>query len=90
MPQSTTSRHLPASVKQHIAARAATLLERVDALADTGRPGEPPGPEAAETLRAWIQAFSRGDEEAFRRRLTWDGLDMETAWRIVRTPRCVD
>jgi type 2 lantibiotic biosynthesis protein LanM len=84
VPQSTTARRLPTSVKQHIAARAATLSERVDALAEhSGGPGQPPSSEAAATMRSWIQAFSRGDEDAFRRRLAWDGLDMETAWRLV-------
>jgi class II lanthipeptide synthase len=29
---------------------------------------------AAEALRLWCHAFSRGDGEAFRRRLAWDGL----------------
>jgi type 2 lantibiotic biosynthesis protein LanM len=84
VPQSITARRLPISVKQHIAARAATLSERVDALAgDTGRPSEPQDPETVATMRSWIQAFSRGDEEAFQHRLAWDGLDMDAAWRVV-------
>jgi type 2 lantibiotic biosynthesis protein LanM len=33
-------------------------------------------PSAQSAIRAWNQAFSPGDESAFLRRLSWDGLDL--------------
>lgn len=61
--------------------RARTLDERLAALdegpegAGAALPGLDPGrPDA---LALWARAFSRGDREALRRRLAWDGLTEE-------------
>ncbi|HWW88110.1 MAG TPA: type 2 lanthipeptide synthetase LanM family protein, partial [Vicinamibacterales bacterium] len=84
MTHTTTSRRLPVSVKRRIAANAAMLSERIDwVLHQIHRPNKPQRPETVDNMRAWMHAFSRGDEQAFERRLTWDGLDMESAWDVV-------
>src|SRR3712207_696924 len=66
--------------RRAIAFRAATVYQRVAAF--RSRQAEPTTdqpvvPDVA-ALRAWNQAFSPGDREAFLRRLSWDGLDWDT------------
>lgn len=68
--------------KREIAARAATLDERVAAAAllPPAIPVTRPDP----LLTHWNQAFAPGDAAAFARRLGWDGLDVASASRAAR------
>ena len=64
----------------HLAARATTLTERL-ALA-----GSPPAASAlTSALAPWARAFARGDEDALRRRLAWDGISPATAAAALTT-----
>ena len=64
----------------HLAARATTLTERL-ALA-----GSPPDPSAlTSALAPWARAFARGDEDALRRRLAWDGISPAAAAAALTT-----
>lgn len=68
---------LSADQRRAIRVRAASLYQRI---ADFVTAPEGPEPddravaEASEVLRAWNQAFSPGNREAFARRLAWDNL----------------
>lgn len=68
---SPTVTRLSPHERRAIAARAATIYERGQAVRR--------GPLAlpAGTLRLWNQAFSPGDPAAFVRRLAWDGFDAD-------------
>ena len=61
-----------------IAARAASIYERAATITERDAAAATPDPAAAEAIHAWSRAFSPGDPAAFLRRLTWDGLDLET------------
>jgi type 2 lantibiotic biosynthesis protein LanM len=72
-------------LKQFIAARAASIWERKVALETQIDPvtGGQANQEATAIVRSWSLAFSRGDEDAFARRLSWEGFNVETASRAV-------
>jgi type 2 lantibiotic biosynthesis protein LanM len=65
---------------QSIAARAADIYDRASRVtpADAKVAAWAPDPAALAAVQAWNQAFSPGDEDAFRRRLAWDNLDLPT------------
>jgi hypothetical protein len=67
-----------------IAARAANVYERASVLAPSDPAAAPSSDAGAglQALKAWNNAFSPGDAEAFARRLTWDGLDWNRALRL--------
>src|SRR5438094_2486788 len=68
-----------------IARRASTLSERLEQTGAFGASG--PDAEAIEQrLKGWRQAVGKGDWAAFRRRLAWDGLDLEAARRALAPP----
>src|SRR5437016_2658691 len=65
-----------------IAAKASTLRERL------GPDFEPIQAEGISErvdarMQAWLAAAARGDQDAFQRRLSWDGLDERKARRAV-------
>ncbi len=72
-------------VRTWIAARATTRDERIALFAAGGATGDEAAldpSEAAEVVQLWKQAFA-GDEAAFARRLSWDGLTPDSAARAV-------
>jgi type 2 lantibiotic biosynthesis protein LanM len=76
--------------QQEIAARAAGLYERSAEAAgcSTTPPADSrPDLHAVEALRAWMNAFSPGDAEAFARRLSWDGFDPEQVLLVLSGSR---
>jgi type 2 lantibiotic biosynthesis protein LanM len=80
---------LPARTKALIAARARTVFERSRAVENHARQHDDSSEidaSADALVRAWNQAFSPGDPEAFAHRLRWDGLDYETALRAAVDP----
>ena len=81
--------HLTGDERRQIAIGAASVFERT-ALALAGRASRTeafsPTEQALGVLRAWIQAYSPGDPEAFERRLTWDDLSMTDVARALSQP----
>ena len=75
--RTTTSVHVSEEELVEISRRAATLDE---VLADAAVPDRlgaaatSAGAPGDATFERWCKAYSAGDHEAFRRRLTWDGL----------------
>ena len=68
-----------------IARRASTLSERLEQTGAFGASG--PDAEAIERrLEGWCQAVGKGDWAAFRKRLAWDGLDLDAARRALAQP----
>ena len=81
--------HLTGDEQRQIAIGAASVFERTAfALAGKARQTEAfaPTEQALGLLRAWIQAYSPGDPEAFERRLTWDELSMTDVARALSQP----
>jgi len=82
--------HLSGDERRQITIGAASVFERTAlALEHPGsRPGEAfaPTEQALGVLRAWIQAYSPGDPEAFERRLNWDDLSMTDVARAISSP----
>ncbi|HWJ57453.1 MAG TPA: type 2 lanthipeptide synthetase LanM family protein [Vicinamibacterales bacterium] len=81
--------HLTGDERRQIATGAASVFERTAfALAGKGSRTEAfaPTEQALGVLRAWIQAFSPGDPEAFERRLGWDDLSMTDVARALSQP----
>ena len=82
--------HLTGDERRQITIGAASVFERTAlALERQGsRPGEAfaPTEQALGVLRAWIQAYSPGDPEAFERRLNWDDLSMTDVARALSSP----
>ena len=81
--------HLTGDERRQIAIGAASVFERTAfALAGKARQTEAfaPTEQALGVLRAWIQAYSPGDPEAFERRLTWDELSMTDVARALSQP----
>jgi type 2 lantibiotic biosynthesis protein LanM len=81
--------HLTGDERRQIAIGAASVFERT-ALALAGQAARTdafaPTEQALGVLRAWIQAYSPGDPEAFERRLTWDDLSMTDVARALSQP----
>ncbi len=81
--------HLTGDERRQIAIGAASVFERT-AFALAGKASRTdafaPTEQALGVLRAWIQAFSPGDPEAFERRLTWDDLSMTDVARALSEP----
>jgi len=81
--------HLTGDERRQIAMGAASVFERT-AFALAGKASRTdafaPTEQALGVLRAWIQAFSPGDPEAFERRLTWDDLSMTDVARALSEP----
>jgi type 2 lantibiotic biosynthesis protein LanM len=81
--------HLTGDERRQIAIGAASVFERT-ALALAGQASRieafSPTEQALGVLRAWIQAYSPGDPEAFERRLTWDDLSMTDVARALSQP----
>jgi type 2 lantibiotic biosynthesis protein LanM len=74
--------------KRTIALRARTLSERIastgaSSIATASSRTATVDSSAVEALDVWNRAFSPRDTEAFTRRLDWDGLNLETALRVV-------
>ncbi len=71
---------LSADERRAIGFRSASLYERVaelNARPRAARPHGPPNRDVDRLLHRWSQIFSRGDADAFARRLAWDGLSRE-------------
>ena len=81
--------HLTGDERRQIAIGAASVFERT-AFALAGKASRTdafaPTEQALGVLRAWIQAFSPGDPEAFERRLNWDDLSMTDVARALSEP----
>lgn len=81
--------HLTGDERRQIAIGAASVFERT-AFALAGKAGHSeafaPTEQALGVLRAWIQAYSPGDPEAFERRLHWDDLSMTDVARALSEP----
>jgi type 2 lantibiotic biosynthesis protein LanM len=68
--------------RRTLAHRAATIDERSAALTASGA-GSRGGAVAHDRLQRWASVFAPGAPDAFVRRLSWDGLDPETAAQLV-------
>ncbi|MEO5822274.1 MAG: type 2 lanthipeptide synthetase LanM [Vicinamibacteraceae bacterium] len=81
--------HLTGDERRQIAIGAASVFERT-AFALAGKASKTdafaPTEQALGVIRAWIQAFSPGDPEAFERRLNWDDLSMTDVARALSQP----
>src|SRR5205085_4006015 len=77
-----------ADERRQITIGAASVFERTALALAPGSRAEAfaPTEQALGVLRAWIQAFSPGDPEAFERRLTWDDLSMTDVARALSQP----
>ena len=71
----------PANLRT-LAARAASLDERLEA-ARRARPHPRASDSEPPLLRTWRRAASAGDQEAFGRRLSWDGFEEADAGRAL-------
>ncbi len=69
-----------------IAAKASTLRERLGPDFEQ-IPAEGISERIDALMQAWRAAAARGDQDAFQRRLSWDGLDEQTARRAVSPGR---
>ena len=81
--------HLSGDERRQITIGAASVFERTAlALERQGSRAEAfaPTEQALGVLRAWIQAYSPGDPEAFERRLNWDDLSMTDVARALSAP----
>jgi len=80
--------HLTADERRQITIGAASVFERTALALAQGSRAEAfaPTEQALGVLRAWIQAFSPGDPEAFERRLNWDDLSMTDVARALSAP----
>jgi hypothetical protein len=67
-----------------IAASAGTLFERLQAPPDSD--GLEPSREAVAAFLSWKKVSCGPDDEAFRRRLSWDGLDEARVLRSLSAP----
>jgi type 2 lantibiotic biosynthesis protein LanM len=70
-----------AEVLPHIVREAETLSEKLRSETE----GNPPAVSGARSLEQWFHLYSSGDRDAFRRRLSWDGLDEDRAAAILET-----
>ena len=66
---------------EEIVERASTLCERLDGDFVPAEGGD--DTLVDERLEAWSWALGKGDQDRFRRRLTWDGLDLEAVRPIL-------
>jgi type 2 lantibiotic biosynthesis protein LanM len=74
---------------RRIAERASPLGERLRRGGMTGD-DEGAGAGGQARLEAWCQAAAHGDWDVFRKRLAWDGLDLERARAALDAPGSVD
>ena len=66
-----------------------TLSERLDGAVVPGAAGRSSG-SAGARLRKWRERVARGDAARFEKRLRWDGLDPESALRLLGPVRLKD
>lgn len=80
---------LTADDLRQIVERASTITERLSGIY-TPVAHKADDPRIAARLDEWCQTVAKGDTNAFRRRLAWDGLDAETVHGVLGDVRLHD